>query len=440
MNAITPGFGCTTGAVSFEAALERVLGLMPGTLPLEQVGLLDCLGRIIAEPFLARSDLPRFDHSAMDGYAVCGVDLTAGAWLPVTGRFAAGTAPGSIRPGCAHRILTGAPLPKDADAVIAQENVRRHGRLIGIGQVPAAGTNVRRQGEDMRCGQPLIVAGTTLDWRHIAVLAAQGVSTVAVRRRPRITLLSNGRELRSPGQELASEQIYDSNLPMLVMLLRASGAAVRPMAIVADDAAAMQAALRSAAHEADLVITTGGISVGDEDHVREALRDLGGDLAVLSVAMKPGKPLAAGRIGDAVFIGLPGNPIAALAGAIAFVRPLLARMTGTASVAPIRAHAGFDIHHAPDRTEFMPIRLSQHGACLWAQRVGPDGSGRLAPLLNASGFAVLGTQEADISHGTLLDVLPFMPTAIEANWETSILMQVPQNAPWNCGQMGSRDS
>lgn len=158
------------------------------------------------------------------------------------------------------------------------------------------------------------------------MMVAQGVPSVLVRRRPRVTLLSSGRELRDLGESLAPGQIHDSNLPMLAALLHAGGASVRSVALVPDDPGAMRSALHRAALNADLVVTTAGISVGDEDHVREALRHLGGDLAVLTVAMKPGKPLAAGQVGDAVFIGLPGNPQAALAGAIAFVRPLLARM------------------------------------------------------------------------------------------------------------------
>ena len=421
MNAISPAFGCTVGTLSFEDALGRVLSLSFGKLPSETVDLLDSVGRVIAEPFLARSDLPRFDQSAMDGYAVRCANLTPGVLLPITGRTAAGETPGVLDDGGAYRILTGAPLPEGADAVIAQENVHRHGDFIEVrGVVPAAGTNVRRRGEDMRIGKALIAEGAILDWRHVAVFAAQGVSTVSVHRRPRITLLSSGRELRTPVQHLGPGQIHDSNLPMLVALLRNCGATVRPMAIVADSAIEMRAALQRAALDADVVITTAGISVGDEDHVRDALHDLGGDLAVLSVAMKPGKPLAAGRLGDAVFIGLPGNPMAALAGAMAFVRPLLAHMTGTAPAAPLRVHASFDFRRKPGRTEFIPVRLRQQGACLWAERVGPDGSGRLAPLLSATGFAILSAQDADIRHGTLLEFTAFMSTNTDPDRENPI--------------------
>ncbi len=402
----------------FDIALGRVLGLVTGALGIEHVSLHECVGRILALPFEARLDLPGFDQSAMDGYAVRCTDLASGLRLPVTGRTAAGGRPDFLRPGSAHRILTGAPMPDGADAVIAQECVHHEDGLLQIGGVPPVGTNVRPRGEDIRIGQRLIAEGTRLDWRHLTVLAAQGVRTVAVQRQPRVTVLSTGRELRAPEHSLAPGQIHDSNLPMLVALLHADGAIVRPMAAVADEAGATRTALLEAAVGADLVLTTAGISVGDEDHVRDALRYLGGDLAVLKVAMKPGKPLAAGRLGDAVFIGLPGNPLAALAGAIAFVRPLLARMTGTADPATVCARAGFDIDRKPGRTEFIPIRLFQRGACFWAERTGPDGSGRLAPLLEATGFAFLTAETGDVRHGDEIEVIPFGSGVIASKRET----------------------
>lgn len=191
------------------------------------------------------------------------------------------------------------------------------------------------------------------------------------------------------------------------------------MSAVDDDVVSMQAALRDAAGGPDLVLTTAGISVGDEDHVRDALRAIGGDLAVLKVAMKPGKPLAAGRLGDAVFIGLPGNPMAALAGAVGFVRPLLAQMAGGPTARPLRAYAGFDMRRKAGRAEFIPVRLVQRDACMWAQRAGPDGSGRLAPLLLSDAFAFLPAGTGDVGRGDKLQVMPFMPCAIKPGLESN---------------------
>jgi molybdopterin molybdotransferase len=410
-------FGCAGGGIRFDDAVEHVLSLAPSRFRAETVPLVDCAGRVIAAPFEARLDLPGFDRSAMDGYAVSCADLKAGAWLPTIGRTAAGEAPGRLCPNSAHRIMTGAPVPDGADAVIAQENVFQRGSMLQIGAGPPVGSNVRRRGEDIRIGQMLIAEGATLDWRHIAVLAAQGVQYVSVLRRPRVTLLSSGRELRDPGESLAPGQIHDSNLPMLATLLHAGGAVVRTMAVVEDDVAAMRSSLRHAAIDADLVLTTAGISVGEEDYVRDALRDLGAELAVHKVAMKPGKPLAFGRFEDAVFIGLPGNPLAALAGAIGFVRPLLARMGGAGAPAPIHARAGFEMRRKSGRTEFVPVCLRQRNACIWAERGGLDGSARLAVLLQASGFAVLSEKDTDVGHGDLLCVFPFLPSDIEPGGE-----------------------
>jgi len=412
MNAIAPAFGCTAEGMPFAEALDRVLSLASPPLVHESATLAACVGRILAVDICARLDLPGFNQFAMDGYAVRSDDLSPGAWLPLTGRTAAGETPDRLARGGAHRILTGAPLPYGADAVIMQERVQKRGEMIHIGAVPPPGTNIRRRGEDIAAGQPLMRAGTRLDWQHIAVLAAQGVDDVVVRRRPVVVLLSSGRELRAPGAGLAAGQIHDSNLPMLAALLQACGAEIRPMPVVADNATAMRDALRAAANGADLVLTTAGISVGDEDHVRCALHDLGGDLSVLKVAMKPGKPLAAGRLGSALFIGLPGNPQAALAGALAFIRPLLARMSGSEAPATLRVQADFSLNRTPGRTEFMPVRLHQHGASLRAERAGPDGSGRLAPLLHAHGLAQISADTTDIAPGALLDVLPFFPGAL----------------------------
>lgn len=412
MNAIVPAFCCTTEGIPFDVALARVLGLGAEKLGVEDVPLVACVGRVIAAPLKARLDLPGFVQSAMDGYAVCCADLMPGACLEVTGRTAAGEAPGRLDRNSAHRILTGAPVPVGADAVIPQESVRQQGDLLQIDAVPQAGANMRQRGEDIRIGRVLIAEGTRLDWRHIAVLAAQGVPSIAVRKRPRVALLSSGRELREPGDHLSPGQIHDTNMPMLAALLQADGANVHPMAIVQDNATSMQSALRDAASDADMVLTTAGISVGDEDHVRDALLRLGGEIAVFKVAMKPGKPLAAGHLGGAVFIGLPGNPMAALAGAIAFVRPLLAKMAGMAAPVTVRAYAAFDMDRKPGRAEFVPVCLRQRDACLWAERTGQDGSGRVAPLLEATGFAFLPSENETVQCGNEIEVVPFTSGAI----------------------------
>lgn len=411
MTVTAPMFGCTANGMSFEDALSRVLSLAVLCDMVETVPLAACPGRILAADFDAALDLPGFDQSAMDGYAVRASDLLPGVSLPLGGRTAAGALPGQLLAGCTHRILTGAPLPHGANAVIAQEQVQLEGAYVRFGAVPPAGTNVRRRGEDIRAGQTLIRAGTRLDWRHVAVLAAQGASSVTVRKRLRVVLLSSGRELRAPGERLSPGQIHDSNMPMLAALLNTEGVDVMTMPSVPDNALAMREALRAASEQADLVITTAGISVGDEDHVRDALLDLGGNLTVLKVAMKPGKPLAAGLLNGALFIGLPGNPMAALAGALAFVRPLLAKLSGAPLPERRSIHTGFTLRRKSGRTEFLPVRLRQQGPCVVADRTGPDGAARLSPLLAASGLALIPAASADIELGQEIEVIEFANVA-----------------------------
>ncbi|MDE2334516.1 MAG: molybdopterin molybdotransferase MoeA [Rhodospirillales bacterium] len=412
MSAISAHAGGGRASLDFEQALERVLVLAGSVLEAERVAAEACPGRVLASPICARLDLPGFDQSAMDGYAVRTAELVPGRSMAITGRTAAGDPRGSLVPGGVHRILTGAPLPQGADAVIAQERAQRVGQEVVFAIAPPAGTNLRRRGEDVRAGQRLMSPGTLLDWRHAAMLAAQGIDEASVRRRPRVALLSGGHELRGTDESLAESQIHDSNLPMLAALLGAWGAAPRRLPRVEDRVEALREALREAAADADLVVTTAGLSVGEEDHVRRALEDLGGSLEVLTVAMKPGKPLAVGRLGTSLFVGLPGNPQAALAGAVAFLRPLLARLTGAAMPVPLRARSSFTLVRKAGRTEFVAVRLVQRGAELWAERAGPEGSGRLAPLLGAGGLARLEAPVAALRAGEMLDVLPFQPIPV----------------------------
>jgi molybdopterin molybdotransferase len=266
-----------------------------------------------------------------------------------------------------------------ADRVVVQEDARVSEGKLFVNAAPPSSANIRRQGEDVRTGDVLIAAGTVLDWRHQTVLAAQGIDTIAMRRAARVAVLSTGNELSAPSDPTPG-QIHDSNRPMLAGLLTAWGANVRTTLVARDDPSALRSAFQRTAADADIVVSTGGVSVGEEDHVHAAVREAGVRVAVLNVAMKPGKPLALGRLGDAVFLGLPGNPQAALAGAVGFVSPLLARMSGTMPPAPCFARSRFAVRHKPGRSEFVPVRLRAPDGCLWAEVLGPRGSGRLRPI------------------------------------------------------------
>jgi molybdopterin molybdotransferase len=307
MNAIHPGPGCAVGDVTYEDALQRLLCLVPAPTPCRSVDAAACSGSVLAEAVVARRDLPSFDQSAMDGYAISVADAARQKFLPVIGRTAAGDAPGRLVTLGAYRIFTEAPLPSGADCVLAQEDVDIiEGSLI-LDTPPPCGANIRRRGEDVRIGDILISAGTVLDWRHQTILAAQGIQAVAIRRAVRVAVLSTGNEL-SATSDLAPGQIHDSNLWMLAGLLAAWGADVRTTATSRDNPTAMRAALQRIAADVDLVVSTGGISAGEEDHVLAVVHEAGGRGAVLKVAMKPGKPLVLGRLGDAAFLALPGNP------------------------------------------------------------------------------------------------------------------------------------
>lgn len=404
-----------TALLSFEEALVRVLALADAGVPCpaEEVPLAAAAGRIVAAPVTAVRDLPPFDQSAMDGYAL-DRDVPEGAWVECVGRTAAGDAPGELVPGHPHRIFTGAPVPAGADAVIPQERVVREESRVRTAILPQPGANIRRQGEDIRAGEELIAAGTRLDWRPLTLLAGQGLARIAVRPRVRVALLGSGRELRQPGESAGAGQIYDSNRPMLAALLTLWGAETVAFPPVADDPEVMRAALAQAAATADLVVSNAGISVGEEDHVRAAVDRLGGALSVLKVAMKPGRPLIAGRLGDTVFLGLPGNPMAALAGAVAFLRPLLARMAGEAPPAGLALRAGFSRRKQPGRTEFVPVRILRREAEWWGVPVGNGGSGQLACLPATAALAVLPAGAGEIAEGTLLPALPFGPTELLA--------------------------
>jgi molybdopterin molybdotransferase len=417
MNVIHPELECAVGKVAFEDALQRLLSIVPAPFECALTRTVTCPGHVLAEAVVACRDLPSFDQSAMDGYAIFAADAATQKFLPVIGRTAAGEAPGRLVTPGAYRVFTGAPIPLGADCVVVQEDVHVVGKNLILNATPPRGANIRRRGEDVRIEDLLISAGTVLDWRHQTMLAAQGIQLVAVRRPARVAVLSTGNGF-SASPDLAPGQIHDSNLSMLAGLLAAWGADVRTTLTTRDDRTAMRAAFQRIAAEVDLVVSTGGVSVGEEDHVRAAVHEAGGRAALLKVAMKPGKPLAFGRVGDAVFLGLPGSPQAALAGAVGFLNPLLAKMSGKLPPAPCFARTRFAIRHKPGRSEFVPVRLRAPDGCLWAEVLGPRGSGRLRPMLEADGLAFLRADQGDIGPGKIVPVsrLPVASQVDAAVW------------------------
>jgi molybdopterin molybdotransferase len=406
-----PGPTCETqpGLMPLDDAVALALGQVAPLGAVETLPLASAAGRCAATDIFAPAAMPFFDNSAMDGFALRVGDLDAGATLPVAGTIPAGAAPMALPAGAALRIFTGAPIPVGADTVVMSESCVDTGETVQFSDMPKPGANIRRAGSDQPEGALLLGRGQRLAPRHIGLLAANGIATVAVARPPRVAVFSTGDELtrgvRGPGA------IHDANRPMLLALARAAGAEAFDLAILPDDLAATTRAFVALGTKFDLVLTSGAVSVGGRDHVRDALIAAGGKLDGWRVAIKPGKPVAFGRIGATAFTGLPGNPFAAFAGFHLFVAPQIARLTGQTPrpFATTPARAGFDWARKPGRGEVVPVRLTGHddNGTPILDRLGKSVSATLFPLAQADGLALVPAATARIAPGDLLGWQPF---------------------------------
>lgn len=342
--------------ISVDEALRRVLALA-GPVGSEVVPLRAALGRVLAAPALARLTQPPFDAAAMDGYALAAADHVAGAMLRVVGEAGAGHGfAASLQPGEAVRIFTGAPVPAGAEVVVMQEDVAHEGDRITLPARIDSRRHIRLRGQDFAEGQALS-APLLLQPRHLGLLAAMNLPEVTVARRPVVAVIATGDELVMPGEEPGPGQIICSNSFTLAAMAEAAGAEARMLPIARDDEAALRQAFALAAG-ADLIVSSGGASVGDHDLVGRVAADLGMERAFWKVAMRPGKPLMAGRMGKAVMLGLPGNPVSAFVAARLFLLPLLAAMQGLPGAhAPLRARLGNDVAANGERTHYMRARL-----------------------------------------------------------------------------------
>ena len=324
--------------LSFEQALEKLLAAAQPVEEIRSLPITAAAGRILAVSQQSTVAVPPLDNSAMDGYAVRVADITAaGVCLPVSQRIPAGTVGTTLQPGTAARIFTGAPVPAGADAVVMQERCEHGENGVVINHVPHDGENIRRAGEDISVGAEILKAGVKLRPQEIALAASAGLPELPVYRRVRVGVFFTGDELVQPGEPLPPGAIYNSNRYALRALLEGMGCEVRDLGAVADTLEATRDALRRAAADNDLVLTSGGVSVGEEDHVKPAV-EAEGRLDMWKIAIKPGKPLAFGEIrkadGKAWFLGLPGNPVAAFVTFLTMVRPFILRLQGAASVSP----------------------------------------------------------------------------------------------------------
>ncbi|MGE4405214.1 molybdopterin molybdotransferase MoeA [Pseudomonas sp.] len=401
--------GCDSkGLRPVDEAIDELLARVPALPAVEHVALSDALGRVLAEPLSAPFPVPAWDNSAMDGYALCAAELPAeGGWLPLAGRIAAGDAADQRLPaGHAVRIFTGAPLPPGADTVVAQEDCQVEADRVRLPAV-SRGAHVRRQGEELAAGAPVLQAGKRLRPQELGLLASFGVARVAVYRRLRVGLLSSGNELREPGQPLAPGQIYNSNRYCLLGVLRSLGLEVHDYEILVDELAASRDALALAASEWDLLITSGGVSVGEEDHLKQAIRELG-ELHLWRLAIQPGKPLAFGEVGGKPWIGLPGNPAAALITSLVVARPFLLRAQGCSEVLPkpLRLPAGFAWRKLNSRRQYLRARLETVGGELRVCLHPRQGSAMLTSASWAEGLAVVECNRT-LEEGQPVEYLPF---------------------------------
>ncbi len=407
--------GCSTehtsgGLKSPDEALELLLSHAKPVAGTERVGLNQAQGRVLAAPLVSQVDVPPWDNSAMDGYAVRTADLEgAEPRLRVAQRIPAGKSGSMLEPGTAARIFTGAPVPPGADAVVMQEVTERDGDWVIIKSPVASGANVRYAGEDTQQGQKILDAGVRLAPQHVALAASVGIAQVEVYRRLKVAVFASGDELVMPGQPLGPGQIYNSNEFSLVGLLQGLGCEVVNLGIIEDTLEAACAALERGSREADLILTSGGVSVGEEDHIKPAVERLG-SLDLWKIAIRPGKPVAFGYVGETPFLGAPGNPVSLYVTFCIFARPFILRcqgVTGSVLPVPLTAKADFDWPKPDKRREFARARLELDAD--GEAKVVPfpsRSSGMVSSLTWANGLAVI-PEGKTLARGDRVQFLPF---------------------------------
>lgn len=396
--------------LTVEEALEEVLSRTRVLEP-ESVDVTESLGRTLAEPVISRREVPPWPNSSMDGYAIRAGDTRGGAArLRVVTHIAAGVLPArSIGSGEAARIFTGAPLPDGADAVVPQEDVEVDGDHVRVVATIARDAFVRPRGEDVRSGDRVLEPGQRLGPAEIGLLATLGHSPVRVHRRPRVAILSTGNELADLGEEPGPGQIPNSNTYSLMAQAREAGAIPLNLGIARDELSAIERRVRSA-RQADVLLSSAGVSVGEFDLVREALRHSGAELHLWQVSMRPGKPITFGSLGRTLVFGLPGNPVSAMVTFELFVRPALLRMGGGAVLQRPRlsARARSRIDNPGFRRGYLRVRLRRRGEGFEAELTGDQGSAILRSMTLADGLAVVAP-DTTVNAGDTVEVIVLRP-------------------------------
>ena len=401
--------------LSVDAALVLIDERIVPVVEAEEAPLAEAAGRVLARDLVAGFDVPPHPNSAVDGYAVAHADLAPDrdTVLPIAGRAAAGHPLGrAMAHGEAIRIFTGAPMPDGADTVMMQEDcaveASSGGSSVRIKPGIKKGANARRAGEDIAKGALTLAAGRRLRPADLGVAAALGHTSVPVFRRLRVALLSTGDEVREPGAPLPPGAIYDANRAMLSALLSGLGCAVSDLGICADQTAGLADKLADAAAAHDVIVTSGGVSTGEEDHVRAAIEKLG-RLDFWRLAIKPGRPVALGQVRGAPLVGLPGNPVAAALTFAVLARPLILRLAGAVEPPPraFPVAAGFSYRKRTGRREYVRASLAAEDGRLVARKFPKDGAGILSSIVQSEGFAILDESVTELSPGATVAFLPF---------------------------------
>jgi molybdopterin molybdotransferase len=397
-------------SMSVPKAREFIGAFLKPVQGTERVALRAALGRVLSADVVSPMRVPAHDNSAMDGYAVRSADLSSNGevTLKILGTSYAGVLfDGAVGPGECVRIMTGAKIPAGADTVVIQEHVQAEGETVRIGAGHRRGQNLRRAGEDVEIGQTVLRPGTWLRPADLGLVASLGIAELSVYRRLRVAFFSTGDELRSIGSALEEGQIYDSNRYTIHGMLTRLRCEVIDMGVVRDDPGLLETAFKEAAAMADVVITSGGVSVGEADFTKDLLDRLG-EVLFWKIAMKPGRPLAYGRIGNAQFFGLPGNPVSVMVTFYEFVRDALLVLMGRSDVAPLptlQVPCVSALKKAPGRTEFQRGVLFRDDTGGWKVRVtGDQGSGILRSMSEANCFIVLPESQGNVAPGALVDV------------------------------------
>ncbi|WLI78456.1 molybdopterin molybdotransferase MoeA [Kosakonia sp. H02] len=401
----------TNGLISLETALSQMLSRISPLTDRETLPLVACFGRVVAQDIISPLNVPGFDNSAMDGYAVRLADINSGNPLPVAGKAFAGQPFDGVWPaGTCVRIMTGAPIPAGCDAVVMQEQTEQTDTGICFTADVRANQNIRRAGEDITQGASVFAAGTKLTAAELPVLASLGIALVDVVRKVRVALFSTGDELQLPGQPLADGQIYDTNRLSVHLMLAQLGVDVINLGIIPDDPQKLRDTFIAADSQADVVISSGGVSVGEADYTKTILDELG-EIAFWKLAIKPGKPFAFGKLKNSWFCGLPGNPVSATLTFYQLVQPLLAKLSGnTKDVTPLRFRARVvgRLKKSPGRLDFQRGIVSRgEDGTLEVRSTGHQGSHIFSSFSQGNCFVVLERERGNVGEGEWVDVEMF---------------------------------